>query len=809
MRFLKLAALALLALPSLAQGKTLKVGPGIQMTPRTSAPSKDNVNAAIYYNSTSGSIVVIKPNGTELSSPSIAATTKGDLVVFTGTTWMRLGVGTNGQCLVADSAQTGGIKWASCGGGGGGSMSLTCGTGLSCSPSTITDTGSVSLANTAVTPGSGYSTFTVDAQGRITAAGFLSYTLSAIASTSPSDMAMTLLAAGGGFVIADGSPSLAGDPLLFVTDNTQSNTYLLVADTGTDIGQKAVNAANRQLLTITGGAHTALPTTANVPDIVFALNRTVQHATGTVAAQDAIVINPPTYSFVGSSTITKAATLTIHGGPGAGANASITDSFAIKLDTGGRILVDQTGVSSNSGVLVRNGGLTIDDPDEQASQLLTIKDSSGNDVVMVSASGNAATTYLQRFPVEISTGSHLTVRDDSTPIGSPLLLVEQNDGTDILSVTPALTTFTEAVAATHNAAVLLATSATATSGNQKWSPAITLQGSGYKTGGTPGAQLVAYSLKSVPVQGTSSALGALRLSESIAGGAEDTLFQFGSAENTTSRDLVPSSTATYKLGSSSLKYSELHTTPIDATSTTVAFGSSVAAIDLSNTRMTIGNPASPAGRLHVAGSTGSNAYIRVDNTTGSIFGGLGGADSNNTVWVGSLSNHPVAIRVNNTDVITIGSSTITPTVPIAGSGYLGSSDQVALGAASTSSTTYVDVGNGSSTGFASWTSPSIPVTKTYVVRVNVRFYMSTVGSTATTYFQLLKDGSTIGTHPTNVNRAPIGVAGTTYANCTFEVPVALTSGTTPVFKLQWKVGDGSATANVTASVGTLQLVLVG
>lgn len=144
-----------------------------------------------------------------------------------------------------------------------------------------------------------------------------------------------------------------------------------------------------------------------------------------------------------------------------------------------------------------------------------------------------------------------------------------------------------------------------------------------------------------------------------------------------------------------------------------------------------------------------------------------------------------------------------------GNGYQGMSDQSALGAASTSSTTYVDVGNGSSTGFATWTAPAATVTKTYMLRVNVRTYMSTVGTTATTYFQVLQDGAAIGGHPTNSNKAPVGIAGTTYNMCTFEVPVTQTAGTAHVYKLQWKVGDAGATANVTTGVGTLQMVIEG
>src|SRR5574337_406615 len=45
-------------------------------------------------------------------------TTKGDLIVH-GSSTTRLGVGTNGQVLTADSGQTLGVKWAAGGGGGG------------------------------------------------------------------------------------------------------------------------------------------------------------------------------------------------------------------------------------------------------------------------------------------------------------------------------------------------------------------------------------------------------------------------------------------------------------------------------------------------------------------------------------------------------------------------------------------------------------------------------------------------------------------------------------------------------------------
>jgi len=89
------------------------------------------------------------------------------------------------------------------------------------------------------------------------------------------------------------------------------------------------------VMTVTGGTHTALTTTAEVIDINFNLARTVTWENGAIATQRFVVFQAPTIAFAsGSNTVTNAATLAITDAPATGANAIITNAYALWVQAG-------------------------------------------------------------------------------------------------------------------------------------------------------------------------------------------------------------------------------------------------------------------------------------------------------------------------------------------------------------------------------------------------------------------------------------------------------------------------------------------
>ena len=70
----------------------------------------------------------------------------------------------------------------------------------------------------------------------------------------------------------------------------------------------------------------------------FNMSATIQHATGALTTQRDFVIDARTHSFVGASTITTAATLAISAAPIAGTNATITNGYALWLQSGSMLI---------------------------------------------------------------------------------------------------------------------------------------------------------------------------------------------------------------------------------------------------------------------------------------------------------------------------------------------------------------------------------------------------------------------------------------------------------------------------------------
>ena len=117
-----------------------------------------------------------------------------------------------------------------------------------------------------------------------------------------------------------------------------SGTYFLnfATQPGNIIGvnQITANGGSPFLFNLVGGAHTNLTAGAEASDFIMNWARTVTFATGAITNQRAFRILAPTYAFNGASTITNAATVHIGGSPIAGANATLTNSWSLWVDSG-------------------------------------------------------------------------------------------------------------------------------------------------------------------------------------------------------------------------------------------------------------------------------------------------------------------------------------------------------------------------------------------------------------------------------------------------------------------------------------------
>ena len=116
---------------------------------------------------------------------------------------------------------------------------------------------------------------------------------------------------------------------------TGSVSRLVLSATGNAaFTSSAVASGSQTAFTFTGAAHTNQTASTEATAVNWNLAQTVQFATGAITTQRAMRIQAPTYGFVGASTISSAATLAISGPPVAGTNATITQSYALWVESG-------------------------------------------------------------------------------------------------------------------------------------------------------------------------------------------------------------------------------------------------------------------------------------------------------------------------------------------------------------------------------------------------------------------------------------------------------------------------------------------
>ena len=204
---------------------------------------------------------------------------------------------------------------------------------------------------------------------------------------------------GTGSLIFRQATAIAADPCIFLFNNqvtAPSATNYILKVSSVNSGATMLNGNNGLIFTVNGTQRMSITNgtssfttiqTASSASTSFQFNPssntnqtasteqksfdiatcTSQHATGALTTQRFAVINAPTYSFVGASTITNAATLAITASPIAGTNATITNSYALWVQGGkslfaGNIELTQTvtteSLTSNRSVTIVINGTT-------------------------------------------------------------------------------------------------------------------------------------------------------------------------------------------------------------------------------------------------------------------------------------------------------------------------------------------------------------------------------------------------------------------------------------------------------------------
>lgn len=146
-----------------------------------------------------------------------------------------------------------------------------------------------------------------------------------------------------------------GNTILIDTNSSSEVGLGIVPASGVrvKVGGPVATSGSPITFQIAPGAHTTLAASTEASDVAYALNRTVQFATGALTTQRAFQIAAPTYGFVAASVLTNTATVAISGAPVAGTNATLTNTYALWIETG-RLALGTAG-NATAGTLRFNG----------------------------------------------------------------------------------------------------------------------------------------------------------------------------------------------------------------------------------------------------------------------------------------------------------------------------------------------------------------------------------------------------------------------------------------------------------------------
>lgn len=155
----------------------------------------------------------------------------------------------------------------------------------------------------------------------------------------------------GNLVFRGATRNIGTEDAFAIVLQTNGTQRVTISNAGTLTAQmSAQSSGSTTHFTLTGASHTNQTASTETIDVNFNLNRTLQHATGALPTQRAFVIQAPTYSFVGASTITNSATVAITGAPVVGTNATITNNYALWIQSGTTRLDGNLSLNDSSGI---------------------------------------------------------------------------------------------------------------------------------------------------------------------------------------------------------------------------------------------------------------------------------------------------------------------------------------------------------------------------------------------------------------------------------------------------------------------------